>query len=60
MIMGALLAIPSLCFGATESAQTRAKVRHYAAHYNVPQALISALIDVESAGTHGLSRTRAR
>jgi soluble lytic murein transglycosylase-like protein len=24
-------------------------VRHYAAHYNVPQELISALIDVESA-----------
>jgi soluble lytic murein transglycosylase-like protein len=48
MVLGGLLAIPSLCF-ATESAQTRAMVRHYAAHYNVPQELISALIDVESA-----------
>ena len=47
--LGGLFAIPSLCFGATESAQTRAMVRHYAAHYNVPQELISALIDVESA-----------
>ena len=49
MLLGGLLAIPSLCFGATESAQTRAMVRHYATHYNVPQELISALIDVESA-----------
>ncbi|MFL6304441.1 MAG: transglycosylase SLT domain-containing protein [Candidatus Sulfotelmatobacter sp.] len=48
VVLGALLAIPSL-FGVTESAQTRAIVRHYAAHRNVPQALISALIDVESA-----------
>lgn len=49
MVLGALLAIRSVCFGATESAQTRAMVRHYAAHYNVPQELIAALIDVESA-----------
>jgi soluble lytic murein transglycosylase len=49
MVLGALLAIPSLCFGSRESAQTRAMVRQYAAHYNVPQELISALIDVESA-----------
>jgi soluble lytic murein transglycosylase len=48
IVLGTLLATPSLCF-ATESAQTRAMVRHYAAHYNVPQELISALIDVESA-----------
>jgi soluble lytic murein transglycosylase-like protein len=38
-----------VCFGATKSAQKRAMVRHYAAHYNVPQELISALIEVESA-----------
>jgi soluble lytic murein transglycosylase-like protein len=49
MVLGALLAIPSLCLGATESAQTRAMVTHYAVHYNVPQELIAALIDVESA-----------
>jgi soluble lytic murein transglycosylase-like protein len=49
MVLGVLLAIPSVCFGASEPAQTRAMVRHYAAHYNVPQELISALIDVESA-----------
>jgi hypothetical protein len=49
MVLSALLAIKSVCFGATESAQTRAMVRHYAAHYNVPQELISVLIDVESA-----------
>jgi soluble lytic murein transglycosylase-like protein len=49
MALAVLLAIRSLCFGATEPAQMRAMVRHYAAHYNVPQELISALIDVESA-----------
>jgi soluble lytic murein transglycosylase len=49
VVLSALLAIRSVCFGATESAPTRAMVRHYAAHYNVPQELISALIDVESA-----------
>jgi soluble lytic murein transglycosylase-like protein len=49
VVLSALLAIPSMCFGATESAQTRAMIRHYAVHYNVPQELISALIDVESA-----------
>jgi soluble lytic murein transglycosylase len=49
MVLSALLAIPSLCFGATDSALARVLVRHYAAHYNVPQELISALIDVESA-----------
>ena len=48
MVLGGLLATPSLCF-AREPAQTRAMVRHYATHYNVPQELISALIDVESA-----------
>jgi soluble lytic murein transglycosylase len=49
MVLGALLAMRSLCFGAKQSAQTRAMVRHYAAHYNVPQELIAGLIDAESA-----------
>jgi soluble lytic murein transglycosylase len=49
LVLVGLLAIRSVCFGATESAQTRAMVMRDAAQYNVPQELISALIDVESA-----------
>ena len=44
----ALLAIPSLCAAERPSPQMTAFVKRYAAHYNVPQELISALIDVES------------
>ncbi|HEY1966255.1 MAG TPA: lytic transglycosylase domain-containing protein [Acidobacteriaceae bacterium] len=43
-----LLALPSLCMAEKPSPQMTAFVKRYAAHYNVPQELISALIDVES------------
>ena len=44
----ALLAVPSPCVAERPSPQMTAFVKRYAAHYNVPQELISALIDVES------------
>ena len=44
----ALIALPSLCLAEKPSPQMMAFVKRYAAHYNVPQELICALIDVES------------
>ena len=42
------LAAPLLCVAERPSPQMTAFVKRYAAHYNVPQELICALIDVES------------
>ena len=44
----ALIALPSLCMAEKPSAQMTVLVKRYASRYNVPQELISALIDVES------------
>jgi soluble lytic murein transglycosylase-like protein len=56
----ALLAVPPLCVAERPSPQMTAFVKRYAAHYNVPQELICALIDVESRWNRAPSRRRVR